>query len=249
MWRAAQCLSRTVNAAAGEERQPAWRIAVQEFYRVRQAFWFLRKLQRRREPGAGETGMVPERYIRPDLLAPPEPVFDVPGERGLSLLQRDLYDAFHRRILPNNLRVFDRATMASAIESRAPFLDFRVVRYVFSLPISDIVGGGETKHILREAMRPLLPAAVVNRRAKLGFAVTLPKWFNSPAVRDYLASMIHDPAFAEHGMIDGKVFAEDFDRCARRGFSWQDTVRVWEVVNLSLWWRIFVKGIPRATPR
>jgi asparagine synthase (glutamine-hydrolysing) len=134
--------------------------------------------------------------------------------------------------------------MASGLESRAPFMDYRVVQYVFSLPLTDIVGGGETKHILRQAVRDILPDSVVQRRAKLGFTADLKQWFHSPPVAEYLSAIIHDPGFNAHGWIDQPAFTRRFERCVKQGFRRQDTVRIWEVVNLSLWWQIFVKNKP-----
>jgi asparagine synthase (glutamine-hydrolysing) len=186
-------------------------------------------------------GMNRNHYLLPELLQKPEYNFLIEAEQSLDPFRWSLYDAFHRRILPNVLRVFDRATMAASLESRMPFMDYRIVQYVFSLPISDIVNNGETKHILRQAVKNILPDTIINRKAKMGFAVSLKQWFNDPKVYNYLSEIVHDSSFYDHNFINKNKFILEFDRALEQGFSWQDTIRVWEVVNLSLWWQIFVK--------
>src|SRR5919197_4136078 len=74
-----------------------------------------------------------------------------------------------RRGLPELLRYEDRNSMAHAIEARVPFLDYRLVELCFSLPGGELVGGGQTKAVLRRALADLLPPVVRERRDKLGF--------------------------------------------------------------------------------
>src|SRR3569833_1813259 len=122
--------------------------------------------------------------------------------------------------------------MASSVESRMPFLDYRVVQFAFSLPATDNVGGRENKHILRAAMRGLLPDCVVDLRAKIGFSAPTPSWLQDPSVQSWLRDIVHDSSFASHGLIDRNKFVAAFDRAAARGeWRWQDSVRLWEVRN------------------
>jgi asparagine synthase (glutamine-hydrolysing) len=71
--------------------------------------------------------------------------------------------------LPGLLRFEDRNSMAHSVEARVPFLDHRLVEYAFSLPAEEKIRGAETKHVLREAMRGVLPDAIRLRRDKIGF--------------------------------------------------------------------------------
>ena len=59
--------------------------------------------------------------------------------------------------------------MAHSIEARVPFLDHRVVEFAFRLPGSLKIKGVETKHVLREAMRGVLPEDIRARKDKIGF--------------------------------------------------------------------------------
>ena len=66
--------------------------------------------------------------------------------------------------------------MAAAIESRVPFMDYRLVEWANRLPVQLKVTGGGGKALVKELARTLLPAEVVDRR-KSGFGVPLARWF------------------------------------------------------------------------
>ncbi len=59
--------------------------------------------------------------------------------------------------------------MAFSIESRVPFLDHRLVDLSFSMPMEDKIYRGETKRVLRAAMRGIVPDQILDRRDKTGF--------------------------------------------------------------------------------
>ena len=76
--------------------------------------------------------------------------------------------------LPHLLKAEDRNSMAFSIEARVPFTDYRLVDYVFGLPVTYKFHHGWTKWLLRLAVKDLLPPAVTWRKDKLGFAT--PTW-------------------------------------------------------------------------
>lgn len=73
-----------------------------------------------------------------------------------------------QRDLPYHLRLTDRNAMAHGIEARPPMLDHTFMELVFSYDFSEFMRNGVNKAMLREAMRPYLPAAVVDRSGKEG---------------------------------------------------------------------------------
>jgi len=96
-------------------------------------------------------------------------------------LNRFLYQLMFASSLPTLLQFEDRNSMAFSIESRVPFLDHRLVEYVFSLPDEYKISGGVTKRILRESMRGLMPEAICDRRDKKGFVTPGEvKWLRGP---------------------------------------------------------------------
>ena len=76
----------------------------------------------------------------------------------MSVFERRLYVLFHLTILPTLLRNYDRYSMES-VEVRMPFMDHRLVSFVFSLPLSSN-REGYTKRILRDAMKDIVPEPI-----------------------------------------------------------------------------------------
>jgi asparagine synthase (glutamine-hydrolysing) len=71
--------------------------------------------------------------------------------------------------------------MAFSIESRVPFLDHRLVEFVFSLSDEDKIDRGVTKKILRDSMRNILPEKIATRKDKKGFVTPGEiKWLRGP---------------------------------------------------------------------
>ena len=79
--------------------------------------------------------------------------------------------------LPDDILVkVDRMSMANSLEVRSPFLDYTLVEYMATLPVSFKLWNGVSKRILRKVCSPLLPPAVLLKR-KQGFAIPQDQWF------------------------------------------------------------------------
>jgi asparagine synthase (glutamine-hydrolysing) len=82
--------------------------------------------------------------------------------------------------LPDDILVkSDRVSMAHSIEVRPPFVDHRIVEFAAKLPIDFKIRGARQKYLLKEAMRPKLPTAIVQRK-KVGFDIPTHDWFRGP---------------------------------------------------------------------
>lgn len=86
-----------------------------------------------------------------------------------SRLNAFLYNLMRVTLLPTLLHTEDLNSMAFSIESRVPFLDHRLVQLCFSMPNDHKVHRGETKRVLRKAMRGIVPDDVLDRKDKTGF--------------------------------------------------------------------------------
>ncbi|NQW30108.1 MAG: asparagine synthase (glutamine-hydrolyzing) [Ignavibacteria bacterium] len=86
-----------------------------------------------------------------------------------SKLNAFLHNLVHVTLLPTLLHTEDLNSMAHSIESRVPFLDHRLVELCFAMPNSHKVHRGETKRVLRAAMRGIVPDEVLDRKDKTGF--------------------------------------------------------------------------------
>ena len=117
----------------------------------------------------------------------------------------DLNDVLYadtQMVLPNDmLTKVDLMSMANSLEVRVPLLDYTVVDYAFSLPVSFKISGGETKKILKDAFRDVLPDEIYNR-PKRGFEVPLLKWLRT-GLRPLIENELLEKKFIEQqGIFD-----------------------------------------------
>jgi asparagine synthase (glutamine-hydrolysing) len=108
--------------------------------------------------------------LAPDLLEP------AAAPPGLTPLGGALWHAVFREILPRWLRMEDRMSMAWGVESRLPFLDYRLVELAFRLPDDLKLRDGYNKFVLRRAMQGVLPERLVQERAKRRFIAPFWAW-------------------------------------------------------------------------
>ncbi len=136
-----------------------------------------------------------------------------------------------RHWLPDNLlERGDRMSMAASLELRPPLLDHRFVELAFRLPTSVKVRSGVTKWVLREAARPLLPDAVVDRR-KVGFRVPLDSWF-----RTSLRDTAHDRLLGADSWVGhtmDRAAVRDLVERHERGAN--EEMRLWTLLCLEMW--------------
>jgi asparagine synthase (glutamine-hydrolysing) len=78
--------------------------------------------------------------------------------------------------LPEYLRYEDRNSMAASLETRLPFLDYRLVEWAFTLPPDLKLQRGETKRVVRRATAPYVPAEIRGRTDKMGFTSPQEVW-------------------------------------------------------------------------
>ena len=125
-----------------------------------------------------------------------------PRVAGLSPLQTMLFSWFHGSMLPTLLCNFDRASMAHGIETRMPFMDWRLVTYSFALPETSKIGGGYTKRVLRQAMRGILPEQIRLRTKKIGFVSPMQAWTRG-ALKPWLLDISANRSFIESSVWNG----------------------------------------------
>ncbi|HEX4936701.1 MAG TPA: asparagine synthase C-terminal domain-containing protein, partial [Gemmatimonadaceae bacterium] len=156
-----------------------------------------------------------------------------------TLLNRLLY-ADTKTYLHELLMKQDQMSMAASIESRVPFLDHPLVEFAAALPLRMKLRGMTTKYILREAMQGLLPPEILSRK-KMGFPVPVGAWF-AGAFRPLLDEFVLSPRAAARGLFDMTRVREMVER-HQRGEQNHDQ-RLWALVNLEIWQRIFLDGEP-----
>ena len=90
--------------------------------------------------------------------------------------------------------------MAHSLEVRVPFLDHTFVSSAASLPTRSKLRNGTGKHILKEALKPLLPHEVLYR-SKMGFAVPLDSWFRD-SIKARISDVVGSEQFLSCGIFD-----------------------------------------------
>lgn len=111
--------------------------------------------------------------MHPDVKLPERPT---ESERGTDLVRTRLQNDHAFNILPGLLHYGDAMSMAHGIESRNPFLDYRLVEWMFRLPPRLRFGHGETKWVLREYLRQNGQQAIGNRPDKKGYPTPIGEW-------------------------------------------------------------------------
>lgn len=95
-----------------------------------------------------------------------------------------------KTLLPALLQVEDRVSMHVSLESRVPLLDTRIADLVTSIPPNLKFQGGRTKHLLKQAVKTLLPDAILNRKDKMGFPVPLKEWMQGGPVKEFVSDIL-----------------------------------------------------------
>lgn len=146
------------------------------------------------------------------------------------------------------LRYGDRNSMAHSREVRLPFCDHRIAEFVFSLPENLIMGNAQTKYLLRESMRGILPEGVRTRWNKQGFLPPQAQWFRD-GLLDIAEDIFNSANFAQSDMWDADWWRLAVQRL-RRGEG-ALAIQVWKPFISELWFRKFVERarlLPRIAP-
>ncbi len=153
-----------------------------------------------------------------------------------NLLDQLLY-ADTKTYLHELLMKQDQMSMAASIESRVPFLDHKLVEYTAKLPEKMKIRGRETKWILREAMKGILPDEILTR-SKMGFPVPVGNWFR----REY-ENIVEEYVLSERA-LSRKIFNADYVReiVAKHNAGENHDERLWFLINFEMWQRRFIDG-------
>lgn len=103
--------------------------------------------------------------------------------------------------LPDDILVkVDRASMASSLETRTPYLDSRLIEFAWALPLSQKIRGNQGKWLLRRLLDRYVPRALVER-PKQGFGIPLGAWLRGP-LRGWAEALLSENSLKEGGLIN-----------------------------------------------
>ena len=127
--------------------------------------------------------------------------------------------------------------MAFSIESRVPFLDYRLVDFCFKLPYYKKIHNGTTKALLRKALKGILPEKIRCRRDKLGFPAPLPEW-----IKKELSQPIREIIFSEkanqRGIFNMESVSKRFEShvMGKADHTWE----IWRWLSMEIWFHEFI---------
>jgi asparagine synthase (glutamine-hydrolysing) len=149
---------------------------------------------------------------------------------------RNLDDALkvslEREPLPLYLRVEDRNSMAHSIEARLPFLDYRLVSFLFNLPAEWKMRGPWNKFILREAMKGHIPESVRTRVDKMGFPFPGRQWA-STTLYEPVQDLLLSQEMKESGIYNLQAISRDLQR--QRQGQLDVSCELFNVVQFQMW--------------
>jgi asparagine synthase (glutamine-hydrolysing) len=157
------------------------------------------------------------------------------NQGGIAPLDRMIRSDFSS-YLPGDLLVkVDIATMANSLELRSPLLDVNVVEWGVSLPRKFKIKGFETKHILKDVARSLVPAELIDR-PKMGFGIPRAEWLRG-GMKEMVIDTLMDTTATQRGWFNSSEVRKEID-IHMAGVDKDNTL--WPILMLELWARTWL---------
>ncbi|MGA7792915.1 MAG: asparagine synthase (glutamine-hydrolyzing) [Candidatus Acidiferrales bacterium] len=136
----------------------------------------------------------------------------------------------------NCLEYADRMSMANSLEVRCPFTDHHILEFGLSIPFSWKYRRGQTKWIVRQALKGILPDAVLNRK-KTGFNPPMPEWITRE-LKPLISALLSRSAVERRGIFRpdaiSKLLQDHFTGRRDNG------VKIWGLLMLEVWHQMYI---------
>src|SRR3989338_459018 len=131
----------------------------------------------------------------------------------------------------------DRASMFASLEVRAPFLDYRLVEFINSLPYHLKLKGFKTKYILKRLMKNKLPENIINRPKK-GFGLPIAKWLTNE-LKDFAFDLLSEKKIKEQGIFNYSEIKKLLDEHVNKKADHRK--KIWTLLMFQEWYRRWYK--------
>jgi asparagine synthase (glutamine-hydrolysing) len=178
-----------------------------------------------------------DRLIRVRALQRPDAIRQAFGfAGGKDALNRMLAVDAETQLPDDLLLLTDKMSMATSLECRVPFLDHELVEMAASMPESVKLRGGRLKHVLKQALAPMLPEDILHRK-KRGFGAPMGAW-----LRDDLAplreTLLSETAVRSRGFLDPGSVRQLIQEHEQNRIDGTD--RIMALLNLEVWARVYL---------
>lgn len=129
------------------------------------------------------------------------------------------------------LQKVDRATMAHALESRAPYLDHTVIEFAWRLPTEMLIKGRKGKLILRDILDRHVPRELIDR-PKTGFGVPLDTWLRGP-LKDWATDLLSPDRLKSQGFFNADLVTRQLDEHLQG--KRDNQYRLWNLLMFQSW--------------
>ena len=154
---------------------------------------------------------------------------------NLTSLDRMIRSDFATYLPGDLLAKVDTATMASSLELRSPLLDVSVIEWGVSLPRKYKIKGFETKHILKDVARSLVPAELIDR-PKMGFGIPRAEWLRA-GMKEMIIDTLTDTTATQRGWFNSAEVEKAID--IHMAGENKDNL-LWPMLMLELWARTWL---------
>lgn len=154
---------------------------------------------------------------------------------GADPVNRALRESIEKRTLPGFLHYEDRNSMAFGVETRLPYLDYRIASEILPIPGRVKLRGGLPKALLRDATRGTVPPSILRRVEKQGYPAPLGRWLRESSADSkgrWLESIASCP------LIKFRSWRKRYERFMAGDD--RELTATWRGLVLSLWHQRFI---------
>ena len=137
--------------------------------------------------------------------------------------------------LPDDILVkIDRAAMSSSLETRTPFLDHKLIEYVWKIPHQLKFRNNKGKWILRKILNKYIPKNLTER-PKMGFAIPIDSWLRGE-LKDWAENLLNEKKLEQQGYFNSKLIRKKWIEHLSGKKNWQSDL--WDVLMFQAWLNI-----------